>query len=155
MTHQCVSEDTWFINMLGIRVTEKPLPDEDARLAFIERYSRDASLRLAALSERPEEWWEGETGFFETRRSRLWVMIRRLTHTAHHRGQQIELLRMLNHDLHSNYGPTADTGGLPKFKAPTIYAYPNLQALLKQERGARQKAPLPGPGEHAATERPD
>jgi hypothetical protein len=37
-------------------------------------------------------------------------MLRRLTHTAHHRGQQMAMLRMLGRDLHSNYGPTADTG---------------------------------------------
>ena len=40
------------------------------------------------------------------------------------------MLRMLGHDLHSNYGPTADTGGLMQNHAPTIYAYPNADALF-------------------------
>jgi hypothetical protein len=40
------------------------------------------------------------------------VMTRRLTHTSHHRGQQMAMLRMLGRTLHSTYGPTADTGGL-------------------------------------------
>lgn len=29
-------------------------------------------------------------------------MTRRIAHTAHHRGQQTTLLRMLNRELHSN-----------------------------------------------------
>ena len=38
---------------------------------------------------------------------------------------------MLGREEYSNYGPTADTGGLMQNHAPTIYAYPNLQVLLK------------------------
>lgn len=82
-------------------------------------------------------------------------MTRRLTHTAHHRGQQTTLLRMLKHDLHSTYGPTADTGGLMMQHAPTIYAYPNENVLLEEEEHARRKAPLPGPGSRPSTERPE
>jgi uncharacterized damage-inducible protein DinB len=155
MVHQCVSEDIWFKTMLGIQVTENPLPAEETRLAFLQAYTRNSRLRLAALGEQNEEWWEGETGFFDVRRTRLWVMTRRLTHTAHHRGQQTALLRMLKHDLHSTYGPTADTGGLMIDRAPTIYAYPNESILLEEERGARRKRPLPGPGFRALTERPE
>ena len=43
------------------------------------------------------------------------------------------MLRMLNRDLHSNYGPTADTGGLMQSNAPVIYAYPDMEALLEGE----------------------
>lgn len=64
------------------------------------------------------------------------------------------MLRMLAHDLHSNYGPTADTGGLMQNHAPTIYAYPSLEALLQSEAGAGHKAVLPGTGGKAVTERP-
>jgi hypothetical protein len=49
-------------------------------------------------------------------------MTRRIAHSAHHRGQQTAMLRMLGRDLHSTYGPTADTGGLPADDAPTLYA---------------------------------
>lgn len=155
MVHQSVSEDLWFKTMLGIHVTENPLPAEEARLAFIEAYARNSGLRLAALSEKDEGWWEGETVFFDVPRSRLWVMTRRLTHTAHHRGQQTTLLRMLKHDLHSTYGPTADTGGFTANHAPTIYAYPNVCTLLEEEHKTRRKSPLPGPGSHPPTERPE
>ena len=65
------------------------------------------------------------------------------------------MLRMLNRDLHSSYGPTADTGGLMQNDAPVIYAYPDVDTLFEQETGGtRLKAPLPGPGEKAPTERP-
>lgn len=155
MVHQSVSEDIWFKTMLGIQVTEDPLPAEETRLAFLQAYARNSRLRLAALSTKDEEWWEGEAGFFELRRTRLWIMTRRLMHTAHHRGQQTAMLRMLKHDLHSTYGPTADTGGLMMQHAPTIYAYPNESVLLNEEGQARRKTPLPGPGSHPATERPE
>ena len=77
-------------------------------------------------------------------------MVRRMTHTSHHRGQLMAMLRMLGRDVHSNYGPTADTGGLMANHAPTIYAYESLEAAV--EGGV--KAKLPGAGGKAVTERP-
>jgi hypothetical protein len=77
-----------------------------------------------------------------------------VAHTAHHRGQQMAMLRMLARDLHSNYGPTADTGGLMQNQAKVIYAYPDLTALLDSEARGGGKSPLPGPGAKPPTERP-
>jgi len=77
-----------------------------------------------------------------------------LTHTSHHRGQLMAMLRMLGHELHSNYGPTADTGGLMQDHAPTIYAYSTLDALLKGEAEGGGKSVLPGPSGKSVTERP-
>lgn len=77
-----------------------------------------------------------------------------MTHTAHHRGQQLALLRMLGREEHSNYGPTADTGGPMQDHAPTIYAYANLQALFEAEAAGGNKSALPGPGQKPVTERP-
>ncbi len=154
MVHQSISENFWFETMLGIRVTENPLPETDTRVDIIKRYAENARKRLEVLRGKTEEWWEEETDFFEVKRSRAWVMTRRLTHTAHHRGQQTTLLRMLNHDLHSTYGPTADTGGLMANHAPVIYAYPDLETLIREESRQRQKATLPGPGAKSPTERP-
>jgi uncharacterized damage-inducible protein DinB len=156
MVHQCVSEDLWFRNMLGIDVGAPPLPAREARLGFLERYAQDSAKRLDVLRAKEESWFEGEAKFFDVARSRAWVLTRRIAHTAHHRGQQIAMLRMLGHDLHSNYGPTADTGGLMQNHAPTIYAYSSLEALLEGEStAAGNKAKLPGPGEKPVTERPD
>jgi len=82
------------------------------------------------------------------------VMTRRLTHTSHHRGQQMAMLRMLGHALHSNYGPTADTGGLMQNHAPTIYAYASLDALIDGEITGGAKSALPARSTTAVTERP-
>ena len=154
MVHQCVSEDAWFRNMLGIDVGAPPLPAKETRPEFIKRYAEDSGKRLAALQAKDERWWEEEVSFFDVKRSRAWVMTRRIAHTSHHRGQQMAMLRMLGHDVHSNYGPTADTGGLMQNHAPTIYAYPGLEALLKGEAAGGAKSPLPGSGGKPVTERP-
>jgi uncharacterized damage-inducible protein DinB len=154
MVHQCVSENLWFRNMLGIDVGAPPLPATETRLEFIKRYAEDSGKRLLALQEKDESWWEGNTSFFEVQRSRAWVMTRRIAHTSHHRGQLMATLRMLGHDLHSNYGPTADTGGLMQNHAPTIYAYESLEGLLAGEERGGAKAKLPGAGGKPVTERP-
>jgi uncharacterized damage-inducible protein DinB len=155
MVHQCVSEDVWFETMLGIDVSAPPLPTTETRLEFIRRYAEDSGRRLEALRPKHGSWWESETKFFGFARSRAWVMVRRIAHTAHHRGQQMAMLRMLGRDVHSNYGPTADTGGLMQNQAPTIYAYGSLEALLDGETHGGRKARLPGAGGKPVTERPD
>ncbi|HET9319399.1 MAG TPA: damage-inducible protein DinB, partial [Bryobacteraceae bacterium] len=58
-------------------------------------------------------------------------------------------------DLHSNYGPTADTGGLMQNHAPTIYAYRDLLALLGGEAAGGRKSALPASAGKPVTERPD
>jgi uncharacterized damage-inducible protein DinB len=155
MVHQCVSEDLWFRNMLGINLGESPLPPSETRLEFIKRYADHSGKRLAELRAKDEKWWESETQFFDVKRSHAWVMTRRLTHTSHHRGQQMAMLRMLNRDLHSNYGPTADTGGLMQNHAPTLYAYEDIAELIEGETAGGKKARLPGPGLQPSTERPE
>jgi uncharacterized damage-inducible protein DinB len=155
MVHQCVSEDIWFRTMLGIDVGAPPLPQKEVRLEFMRRYAEDSGKRLVVLHAKDEAWWEAETAFFDVRRSRAWVMTRRMTHTAHHRGQQLALLRMLGRPEYSNYGPTADTGGLMQNHAPTIYAYPDLASLFEGEAAGGRKANLPGSGDKPVTERPD
>lgn len=155
MVHQCMSENLWFRNMLGIDVGAPPLPSQETRVEFIKRYAEDSGKRLAALQEKNESWWEEETQFFDVKRSRAWVMVRRIAHTSHHRGQQMAMLRMLGRDLHSNYGPTADTGGLMQNHAPTIYAYPSVDALIAGETSGGKKSSLPGPGAKPPTERPE
>ena len=154
MVHQCVSEDLWFRNMLGIDMGAPPLPKQETRLGFMRRYAEDSGKRLRALRDKSERWWEEETNFFDTRRSRAWVVTRRIAHTSHHRGQLMAMLRMLGRSVHSNYGPTADTGGLMQNHAPTIYAYGSVDALLAGEAGEGAKARLPGAGGRPVTERP-
>jgi uncharacterized damage-inducible protein DinB len=108
MAHQCTSEYNWFRNMFGIGTAAPPSPATSAE--FLEAYARDSAARLAALRANDDAWWEAEVSFFDVPRSRAWIMVRRIAHTAHHRGQQTFLLRMLGRDVFSTYGPTADTG---------------------------------------------
>ena len=153
MVHQCVSENLWFKNMLGIDVDAPPLPEPETRLAFIQRYAEDSGRRLEAFRSKNVGWWEETVSFFDVTRSRAWVMTRRLNHTSHHRGQQMAMLRMLGRELHSNYGPTADTGGLMQSQAPTIYAYASVEALLSGEGRGGAKSALPGAAGKVVTER--
>ncbi len=154
MVHQCVSENFWFQKILGIDVGAPPLPQRETRWEFMARYAEDSGKRLAILEDTQESWWEETVSFFDVPRSRAWVMTRRMTHTAQHRGQLLAMLRMLGHDLHSTYGPTADTGGLMQNQAPTIYAYPSLNAVLDAEANGGNKSPLPPRSGKPVTERP-
>ncbi len=149
MVHQLMSEDGWFRTMLGIDVSAPPLPESEDRMSFIRRYAEDSRQRLDALRAKEDPWWEESVKFFDVPRSRAWVMVRRIAHTSHHRGQQMAMLRMLERDLHSNYGPTADTGGLPANGAAVIYAYDDEAELI----GDGPKAALPRPSEKPVTER--
>ena len=153
MVHQCVSEDLWFRNILGVEVAAPPLPEQETRLDFIKQYAEKSGQRLEVLRSKDDGWWEGTASFFEVPRSRAWVMVRRIAHTSHHRGQQMAMLRMLGRELHSNYGPTADTGGLMQNHAPVIYAYPDLETLIEAESAGGGKVSLPGPGDKPSTER--
>jgi uncharacterized damage-inducible protein DinB len=155
MVHQCVSEDIWFRTMLGIDVGAPPLPKEETRMNFIRQYALDSLKRNEALLGKDAAWWEDDAAFFDVKRPRNWIMTRRIAHTAQHRGQMMAMLRMLGRDLHSIYGPTADTGGLMLNHAPTIYAYSSLDSLLDGEDHGGHKAPLPGSGGKPVTERPD
>jgi uncharacterized damage-inducible protein DinB len=94
MVHQCVSEDLWFRTMLEIDVGAPPLPKQETRTEFVRRYLQDSGERLAQLEKKEESWWEMETRFFDVGRSIAWVMTRRIAHTAHHRGQQMAMLRI-------------------------------------------------------------
>lgn len=155
MVHQCMSENKWFRTMLGIDVGAPPLPEKETRLEFIKRYAEDSGKRASALREKDKTWWEQEVSFFDVRRTRAWIMVRRIAHTAHHRAEMTTMLRIMGREVHSVYGPSVDTGGLPDNNALTIYAYPDIESLIEGEAGGGRKAVLPGPGSKPSTERPD
>ena len=106
-----------------------PLPAQETRLEFIKRYAEDSGKRLTVLKEKDNTWWEQQIAFFDTQHSRAWIMVRRIAHTAQHRGEMTTLLRLLERKVHSVYGPSVDTGGLPDNQALTIYAYPDIKSL--------------------------
>ena len=154
MVHQCVSEDTWMRTMLGVTTTLPTLPAVETRLAFIRHYAAASAERLATLERADAEWFEQDVPFFDVVRSRAWVITRRLTHSAHHRGQLSTYLRLWGEPLYSIYGPTADTGGLFQHGAPVVYRYESVEALVEAETRGGQPVSLPGPGGHPPTERP-
>ncbi len=154
MVHQCISEDVWMTKMLGLGIDLAPLPPTESRIGFLAHYA-DASLqRLHLLRQQTEEWYEAPAQFFDTTRSRAWILVRRIAHTSHHRGQLTTILRALSQSLYSTYGPTADTGGLFQHNAPVIYRYADVDELLAAEEAGGETITLPGPGDHPATERP-
>ena len=155
MVHQCVSEDTWMRTMLGVTVSLPALPQQETRPAFLQHYAAASGERLARIESQPDAWFEAETTFFDVNRSKAWVLTRRLTHSAHHRGQLTVYLRLWGQALYSTYGPTADTGGLFQNKAPVIYRYASVADLLEREASGGENPPLPGPGATSPTERPD
>jgi len=87
MVHQSVSEDVWMRTMLGVDIGQSALPPTETRRAFLEQYASCAAQRLAVLEREPDEWFEQSVRFFDVVRSRAWVLTRRFTHSAHHRGQ--------------------------------------------------------------------
>lgn len=121
MVHQCVSEDNWMKGMLGVDTGRPAIPAKETRADFIFHYAELSKIRAEALRQKPEEFWQETATFFDTPRPRSWIMLRRLTHSAHHRAQLVVYLRLLGRPVYSTYGPSADTGGLPVNKAPTIY----------------------------------
>ena len=141
MVHQCMSEDAWTTKMLGIASGLPVLPIEETKLIFLGHYATASAARLSALEAMDDAWFEGATQFFDTVRSRAWVLTRRLTHSAHHRGQLTMYLRLWGEALYSTYGPTADTGGLAANGATVIYRYGSVDELLEAERtGGRSPA---------------
>jgi hypothetical protein len=124
-------------------------------VGLIARSAGEAGRRREALRRTDDAWWEEGGSFFDVTRSRARVMVRRIAPTAHHRGQQTALLRVLNRDVWSTSGPTAETGGRPANQARTIDADPDLDTLLEREATNRARARRPGPGDRPPTERPE
>jgi uncharacterized damage-inducible protein DinB len=154
MVHQCMSEDVWMTKMLGVTTGIPVLPATETRLDFLRHYAGASARRLTVLRQKPDTWFEETTKFFDVDRTKSWVLLRRLTHSAHHRAQLTVYLRLLGHSLYSTYGPTADTGGLFQNAAPVIYRYESVEDLLEAEAEGGELPALPGPGEKSPTERP-
>ena len=154
MVHQCMSEHNWMVNMLGIDVGAPAVPAKETRLDFLRHYADVSQKRLTLLRQKPDEWFQQVTKFFAVDRTRSWILLRRLTHSAHHRAQLTVYLRLLGKQLYSTYGPTADTGGLPANKAKVIYRYASIEELLDAEARGGKFPELPGRGGVSPTERP-
>jgi uncharacterized damage-inducible protein DinB len=112
LIHQILSERRFFAEFIGLAEppVESLLPPGDAPLvqAYIDRLLTLARPRLAVLAAADEPFWLTEVPFFDVRRQRIWVFWRRVLHTAHHRAQLGDCLRLLGARVPATYGPTAD-----------------------------------------------
>jgi len=112
LAHQILSERRFFAEFIGL--AEPPVeallpPGDTPQLhAYVERVIGLARARLAPIADTDEAFWLAEVPFFDVRRQRIWVFWRRVLHTAHHRAQVGDCLRMLGARVPATYGPTAD-----------------------------------------------
>ncbi len=112
MRHQILSEARFFAEFIGLSepAAESLLPPGEAPPVqeYVDRVIALARARLPALAAGDERFWLTEVPFFDVRRQRIWVFWRRVLHTAHHRAQIGDCLRLLNARVPPTYGPTAD-----------------------------------------------
>src|SRR5947207_9407894 len=50
MVHQCVSEDNWMKNFLGLDLAAPPLPAAETRLEFMKKYAEASRRRQERLN---------------------------------------------------------------------------------------------------------
>jgi uncharacterized damage-inducible protein DinB len=112
MVHQILSERRFFAEFLGFPEPspESLLPEGEALSpqVYVDHLLRHCRSRLSRLATGDEPFWLTEVPFFDVRRQRIWVFWRRVLHTAHHRAQVGDCLRLLETSVPATYGPTAD-----------------------------------------------
>ena len=110
LTHQLLSERRFFGEFLGAPepVAADVVPAPLSVAAAIRRLCDLAEPRLGFLAAQPEGWWLARVPFFDVERQRIWIVWRRILHTAHHRTQLSVCLRLLDRPVPPTYGPTAD-----------------------------------------------
>jgi uncharacterized damage-inducible protein DinB len=110
LKHQLLSERRFFGEFLGSPEPEAAavLPSEISPEAFAARLVELSWPRIEFLERQPEGWWLEKRRFFDVERERLWILLRRILHSAHHRTQLTVYLRLLDRKVISVYGPTAD-----------------------------------------------
>jgi uncharacterized damage-inducible protein DinB len=118
MKHHILSERRFFAEFLA---SEEPTAvDAVAEVGTVAQYRERmvllATPRLQHLAGKGEHWWLEKVRFFDVDRERIWVLWRRVLHSAHHRTQLTVYLRLLGKPVVPVYGPTADitwTGATP------------------------------------------
>jgi uncharacterized damage-inducible protein DinB len=112
LTHQILSERRFFGEFIGVSEPEVegllPSGERPPVKAYVDRVIALARARLVPLATGDEAFWLTEVPFFDVRRQRIWVFWRRILHTAHHRAQVGDCLRVLESQVPATYGPTAD-----------------------------------------------
>lgn len=110
LKHQLLSERRFFGEFLG---TPEPavgeiVPQGLTIESFWRRLIELAQVRLPFFAMQEDQWWREIVPFFDVQRERVWILWRRILHTAHHRTQLTVYLRLLDRPVPAIYGPTAD-----------------------------------------------
>ena len=110
LRHQLLSERRFFGEFLGTPepAADKVLPGSLTVDSATGRFIELVLARLDFFAAQKQAWWLDTVPFFDVRRQRMWIFWRRVLHTAHHRTQLTVFLRLLDRDVLSTYGPTAD-----------------------------------------------
>ena len=108
--HQLLSERRFFGEFLQSAepAADQVLPAVLTVESVIQRHVELVRPRLNFIAAQAEAWWLGVAPFFDVERERIWIFWRRVLHTAHHRTQLTVYLRLLDREVPSTYGPTAD-----------------------------------------------
>ena len=110
--HQILSERRFFAEFIGFHEPSPenllPVGDGPGVGDYVKRYVTLARSRVPGLAAGEEEFWLARVPFFDTLRQRIWIFWRRVLHTAHHRTQVADCLRLLDIPVPPTYGPTAD-----------------------------------------------
>lgn len=110
MHHELLSERRFFGEFLSMPeppASEVLQSDSSAR-ALADRLAEFAKPRLQFMAAQSKDWWLENRAFFDAERQRIWILWRRILHTAHHRTQLTVYLRFLDRAVPPIYGPTAD-----------------------------------------------
>lgn len=110
LRHELLSQRRFFAEFLGSPepAAAEVLPKDQTVGAFAARLAEMAGPRAQYLARQDEPWWLERVKFFDVERERIWVVWRRMLHTAHHRAQLAGYLRAIGKPVPSVYGPTAD-----------------------------------------------
>jgi len=112
MAHQILSERRFFSEFIGWEEppVESLLPPDEAAPPgqYVEKLIQLCRRRLNPLANADQPFWLTEVPFFDVKRQRIWVFWRRVLHTAHHRAQVGDALRLAEGRVPPTYGPTAD-----------------------------------------------
>ena len=108
--NQLLSERRFFGEFLRAAepAPDQILPTDLTVESAIRRYIELARPRLSFVATQTGAWWMETVPFFDVQRQRIWILWRRVLHTAHHRTQLTVYLRLLDREVPSTYGPTAD-----------------------------------------------
>lgn len=89
LKHQLLSGRRFFGEFFGTLepAASEVLPQDQTVEEYVGRMLHLAKPRPALIATQHKEWWLGRLPFFYVERERIWIIWRRVLHTAHHRAQ--------------------------------------------------------------------